>query len=965
MTASPTEGAPGTDVTYKIEVRNSGDCILNPVMVVKTLPAGMSFVSATPVANVTAGLITRTNIGPLAAGESKTITLVAHIDSAAAGTLNSTVSAEGKPIHGAGVTDDAYYAITALSPAIAVHTTATPTEGAPCTDVTYKIDIRNTGDCLLNPVTVVETLPAGMSFVSATPVANVSAGLIIWTNIGPLAAGESKTLTLVAHIDSAAAGTLNSTVSAEGKPIHGAAVTDGAYYEITALSPAIAVDTTATPTEGAPCTDVTYEINVTNTGDCILYPITVVETLPADMSFVSATPVANVSAGLITWTDLGPLAAGESKTLTLVAHIDSAAAGTLNSTVSAEGKPSQGAGVTDDAYYAITALSPAIAVHTTATPTEGAPCTDVTYEINVTNTGNCILDPVTVVETLPAGMSFVSATPVANVSAGLITWTNIGPLAAGESKTLTLVAHIDSGAFGKLNSTVSAEGKPIHGDGVTDDAYSLITALTPAISVHTTATPTEGASGTDVAYKINVRNTGDCILYPVTVVETLPAGMSFVSATPIANVSAGLITWTDLGPLAAGESKTLTLVTHIDSAAAGTLNSTVSAEGKPIHGDGVTDDAYYAITAHSPAISVNTTATPTEGAPGTVVTYKIDVRNTGDCILYPVSVVETLPAGMSFVSATPVANVSAGLITWTDLGPLAAGESKMLTLVAHVDHDAAGKQNSTVSVEGQPVHGDGVIDDAYYAITALSPAISVDTTATPTEGAPGTDVTYKINVTNTGNCILDPVTVVETLPAGMSFVSATPVANVSAGLITWADLGLLAAGEFKSLTLVAHIDSGAAGTQNSTVSAEGKPIHGAAVTDDAYYELTALTPGITVTKTAAPTMVSSGMNVLYKINVKNTGNCTLNPVKVVDTLPAGMSFVISSLDMDISDGQITWSNIGPMAAGESKVIRLIAHIDEEAVGVLNNTVNATGTLPTGDDVHSCGTAQVIVMGVIA
>jgi uncharacterized repeat protein (TIGR01451 family) len=383
--------------------------------------------------------------------------------------------------------------------------------------VTYKIYVRNTGDCILNPVTAVETLPAGMSFVSATPVANVSPGLITWTNIGPLAAGESNTITLVAHIDPGASGKLNSTVSAEGKPIHGDGVTDDAYYTITALSPAISVNTTATPTEGAPGTDVTYKINVTNTGNCILYPVSVVETLPAGMSFVSATPVANVTAGLIIWTNIGPLAAGESKTLTLVAHIDPGASGKLNSTVSAEGKPIHGAGVTDDAYYTITALSPAIAVHTTATPTEGAPCTDVTYKINVTNTGDCILDPVSVVETQPAGMSFVSATPVANVTAGLITWTDLGPLAAGESKTLTLVAHIDSAAAGTLNSTVSA-------------------------AVHTTATPTEGAPGTDVTYEINVTNTGNCILYPVTVVETQPAGMSFVSATPVANVSTRLHT---------------------------------------------------------------------------------------------------------------------------------------------------------------------------------------------------------------------------------------------------------------------------------------------------------------------------------------------------------------------------------------------------------------------------------------
>nr|QNO55842.1 hypothetical protein BCMEECLJ_00008 [Methanosarcinales archaeon ANME-1 ERB7] len=347
-------------------------------------------------------------------------------------------------------------------------------------------------------------------------------------------------------------------------------------------------------------------------------------------------------------------------------------------------------------------LQPDIAVTKVGNVTEGAPSTLVYFSITVNNTGNCALNPVSVVETLPAGMSFVSATPVADASASLITWTNIGPLAAGESKMLTLVAHIDPDAAGTLNSTVSAEGKPIHGAGVTDDAYYVITTLSPAISVHTTATPTEGAPGTDVTSKINVTNTGDCTLNPVTVVETLPAGMSFVSSTPVANVSASLITWTNIGPLAAGESKMLTLVTHIDHGASGTLNSTVSAEGKPIHGAGVTDDAYYVITALSPAISVHTTATPTEGAPGTDVTSKINVTNTGDCTLNPVTVVATLPAGMSFVSATPVANVSTGLITWTNIGPLAAGESKMLTLVTHIDHDAAGTLNSTVSAEGKP-----------------------------------------------------------------------------------------------------------------------------------------------------------------------------------------------------------------------------------------------------------------------
>ncbi len=55
--------------------------------------------------------------------------------------------------------------VTALNPGISVTKTADPTSGAPSTDVTFTITVENTGDCTLNPVMVVDTLPVGMSYV--------------------------------------------------------------------------------------------------------------------------------------------------------------------------------------------------------------------------------------------------------------------------------------------------------------------------------------------------------------------------------------------------------------------------------------------------------------------------------------------------------------------------------------------------------------------------------------------------------------------------------------------------------------------------------------------------------------------------------------------------------------------------------------------------------------------------------
>jgi uncharacterized repeat protein (TIGR01451 family) len=126
-----------------------------------------------------------------------------------------------------------------------------------------------------------------------------------------------------------------------------------------------------------------------------------------------------------------------------------------------------------------------------------------------------------------------------------------------------------------------------------------------------------------------------------------------------------------------------------------------------------------------------------------------------------------------------------------------------------------------------------------------------------------------------------------------------------------------------------------------------------------------LQPDIAVTKVGNVTEGAPSTLVNFTIKVNNTVNCALIQVTAVDTLPAGMSYVSSTPVANVSAGRITWTGLGPVAAGATKAITLVAHIDNAAEGVLNNSVNVTGSLPIGDDVHGCDIAQVIVLGVIA
>ena len=482
-TADPTAARAGTDVTFTLNVTNTGDCTLNPVRVEDTLPAGMSYVASKPEANETVGTLTWndvTNGTGLAPGASTSITLVAHIDSGASGTLTDTVNVKGTSSSGENATDSATADVQVLSnggsnPDIKVNMTASHIEGAPCTNVTFTINVTNTGDCTLNPVMVVDTLPTGMSYVASSPAADADNGTVTWndvTNGTGLAPGAGTTLSLVAHIDTGASGTLTDIVNVTGTPPAGENATDSATADVQALTPDIKVNMTASHIEGAPCTNVTFTINVTNTGDCTLNPVMVVDTLPTGMSYVASSPAADADNGTVTWNDVTNgtgLAPGAGTTLSLVAHIDTGASGTLTDIVNVTGTPPAGENATDSATADVQALTPDIRVNNTVSPAAAMPDTDVTFTINVTNTGDCTLNPVRIVDTLPAEMSYVASKPEADYQEGqMIIWNNVSLLDPGESAIITLVAHIESGASGRLTDIANASGTPPAGDNVTD-----------------------------------------------------------------------------------------------------------------------------------------------------------------------------------------------------------------------------------------------------------------------------------------------------------------------------------------------------------------------------------------------------------------------------------------------------------------------------------------------------------------
>ena len=74
-----------------------------------------------------------------------------------------------------------------------------------------------------------------------------------------------------------------------------------------------------------------------------------------------------------------------------------------------------------------------------------------TYTLTVTNNGPATATGVVVTDTLPAAVTYVSATPApASVSGQMLTW-NVGSLAVGASTTITVTVNATTGGVSALN----------------------------------------------------------------------------------------------------------------------------------------------------------------------------------------------------------------------------------------------------------------------------------------------------------------------------------------------------------------------------------------------------------------------------------------------------------------------------------------------------------------------------------
>jgi uncharacterized repeat protein (TIGR01451 family) len=401
------------------------------------------------------------------------------------------------------------------------------------------------------------------------------------------------------------------------------------------------------------------------------------------------------------------------------------------------------------------------------------------YSIAVRNTSNISTREVVVTDALPEGLAYVGSNPPATVDGQKLTW-NLGELAAGGSKDLSVsVKGTRTGKFS--NCAVVAAESGLQGKSCAD---TVITA--PALALTKTA-PAEVLLCDGITYTYTVKNGGDGPATNVKITDTLPAGLT---ASGQGNVAI------NVGTLAAGESKTFTQKVAVAKTGSYTNAATATADG------GLKSEAKATTKVVQPVLTIAKKC-PEKAFIGRPIHYEITVTNTGDAVSKATTLVDTLPAGATFVSATDGGTAAAGKVTW-NLGDMAPGASRTVKLVAN--GSAAGTLTNSATASG--TCADKVTASCSTSVQGI-PALLLEAVDNPDPIEVGSNVTYTITVTNQGSAEDKDIVVVATLPAELTFVSATgPTAfKVEGSKITFEGVKSLAPKAKATFTLQAKANA--------------------------------------------------------------------------------------------------------------------------------------------------------------
>ncbi len=990
----------GNEATYTLAVQNDGPSDgTGPVVVTDTLPVGVDFVSADGTGwscSESAGTVTCTKITGLTNGEvAPVITVVVDIPADRQSVVINAANVDGPDVDPVPANNDDSVSTDPIETADLSIEKESRGPFIPGSTGTYRFSVHNFGPSYADvPVRITDTLPAELTYAGTNSVTGVWSCNAVGQDVtcdltGRLANNADAVVEFDVDIDADhTGGTHNDAEVTSGTPdpnplndtddddtnnnVHSDLVIDKSHVGSVVAG-----------------TDVTYTLAVSNAGPSTSSgPIVVTDLLPDGMTFGSANGTGwtctNSDQTITCTRNAGLSTLAPAPDLTVVASVASNAGPAILTNVASVDGPETDPTPANNTDLDDTTIDDRANISLTKTTVGDNPVRAggmTTFEIIVRNDGPSDADNVSVTDALPAGTTLVSAAGpgwTCGLSSPVVCDRNT--LVESDSATITVIVRVGTGVADGTTLTNTADSSTTTPGDVladnTDDADVDVIARAD-LEIQKTHVGTVINSGTQVTFELRVGNAGlSDAQAPLDVTDELPVGMTYAGSsgpwtcTPgVAGPSGQQVTCRLMGSdplLAYTNAPMLNITAQVDAAAdAGTLtNSGTVSSGTvdPTTGNNTdTDD-----------VEVDTLAdvsiVKTHGALGHIgdtLDFTLLVSNDGPSEARAVVVSDQLPSGLTYVDAAGqgwTCSAVAELATCALNGPLASGASALpITVTANVTPAAYPAVDNTADVTSGTTDSDASNNTSTDSVDV--PA-QVDLSVVKHHRDPlkvGESATYELTVKNAGPTPdAGPVSVIDTLPTGLTFVSASGAGwtcEAAGQKVTCVDVDGLEIGERSKIAIVVDVEA----------SAYPQVINTAGVTSDsedldpsnnATSDPSNIMPSVELTVTKELLSITPNQ-ATYEITVTNLGpNDTVTEVLVVDQLPTPLDYKSAH-----SPG---WScaNIGKtvrcthartLAVGESSGFVVVAEVHAAEGTTITNTAVVSAGDTDGPDPQDTAT----------
>ncbi|MCD8096580.1 MAG: DUF11 domain-containing protein [Lachnospiraceae bacterium] len=563
----------------------------------------------------------------------------------------------------------------------------------------------------------------------------------------------------------------------------------------------------------------------------------------------------------------------------------------------------------------------------------------------------------TVTDELPDGVAFVSADNDGNYDedSHTVTWTL--DVEADQAQTVSVKVRIRKSAEGSIiknSALVSVDAAVLPTNTVETPVME-----TPSKTVQSGEDGVDGvvvASGEELTYQVEFTNPAS-VAKSFTVADTLPDGVSFVSADHdgVYDEDTHTVTW--ILNVKAGETKTVSVVVKVLETAEGEILENSAA----VYVDAVEIDTN---TVDTPVLETPAKDVVSEQGGESINTLPVQA---GETLYYTVTfenpaesektavVTDALPDGVSFVSADSggVYEEASHTVTWTlsvaahqeitvsvEVKALAGAEGTNLCNQASVKMDKADLETITENGTDE--------EDTTNNYVPVKRVLDAD--GNDIDGdvlAVGDTVTYQITYENSGST-MRTITITDVLPEGVEYVSSTSGGTIQSSTkgqtVTWE---LYVAPHTKDYVCVKvkvtsdladqTFANSATVTVKDDTTGQEKTVTTNEVTNAVLEDADKAVLSKNGKKDLDGETVETGTVLQYQITVKNPSESE-KPFVITDEIPAGTGFISADNGGTCTDSVVTWTFT--LSGGETKTVALFVKVLDSADGsTVENTAS--------------------------